>query len=80
MHEVIYKTVTTDGDSNVYQASIDNRPYREQLVTVKKVERINHLLRNLSKKLKTAAEITQSKIFIQRKHVFFKKKENNLIM
>ncbi|KAL6416527.1 hypothetical protein ACFW04_013390 [Cataglyphis niger] len=34
MHGLIYKTVVTDGDSNVYQAILDNRPY--PLVRVKK--------------------------------------------
>ncbi|XP_011883754.1 PREDICTED: uncharacterized protein LOC105570908, partial [Vollenhovia emeryi] len=50
MHGLIFRTVIADGDSNVYQSIIDNRPYRQQMVTVKKIECTNHLLRNLCKK------------------------------
>jgi len=61
MHGLIYRTVIADGDSSVYQAIIDSRPYREQMVIVKKIECTNHLLRNLCKKLKAVAETTQQK-------------------
>ncbi|KMQ89298.1 hypothetical protein RF55_11082 [Lasius niger] len=61
MHGLIFRTVIADGDSSVYQAIIDSRPYREQMVTVKKIECTNHLLRNLCKKLKAVAETTQQK-------------------
>ncbi|KAL6418944.1 hypothetical protein ACFW04_014155 [Cataglyphis niger] len=61
MHGLIYKTVVADGDSSVYQAILDNRPY--PLVRVKKIECTNHLLRNLCKKLKAVA---QSKMRRQR--------------
>ena len=66
MHGLIYKTVVADGDSSVYQAILDNRPYSEQMVTVKKIECTNHLLRNLCKKLKNVSEMTQSKLKGQR--------------
>ncbi|KMQ82941.1 hypothetical protein RF55_21408, partial [Lasius niger] len=65
MHGLIYKTVIADGDSNVYQAIVDNR-YREHMVTVRKIECTNHLLRNLCKKLKAVAETTQPKMHRQR--------------
>jgi hypothetical protein len=59
MHGLIYKTVVADGDSSVYQSILNNAPYREQMVTVKKIECTNHLLRNLCKKLKIIADMTQ---------------------
>ncbi|KAL6416596.1 hypothetical protein ACFW04_013324 [Cataglyphis niger] len=46
MHGLIYKTIT-DGDSSVYQAIINNKPYHEH--TVKKIECTNHLLRTNEK-------------------------------
>ena len=58
---MIYKTLIADGDSNVYQSIKNNNPYREQMITVKKIECTNHLLRNLCKKLKIVAETTQRK-------------------
>jgi len=61
MHGLIYKTIIADGDSSVYQSIKNNAPYREQMVTVKKIECSNHLLRNLCKKLKTVAETVQPK-------------------
>ncbi|XP_076545845.1 uncharacterized protein LOC117609781 [Osmia lignaria lignaria] len=61
MHGLIYRTVVADGDSNVYHTIVNNRPYREQKVTVRKVECTNHLLRNLCKKLRYVAEKTQTK-------------------
>ncbi|XP_077257955.1 uncharacterized protein LOC143895049 [Temnothorax americanus] len=51
------------GDSSVIR---DNNPYREQRVTVEKIECANHLLRNLCKKLKAVAETVQPKTQIQR--------------
>jgi len=68
MHGLIYKTVIADGDSNVYQCIKHNNPYREQMITVKKIECANHLLRNLCKKLQTVAATTQPKT--QRKRDF----------
>ncbi|XP_067216432.1 uncharacterized protein [Linepithema humile] len=56
MHGLIYKTVIADGDSSVYQSIKNNAPYREQMVTVKKIECTNHLLRNFCKKLKAVAQ------------------------
>lgn len=61
MHGLIYRSFVGDGDSNVYQSIIDNAPYREHMVTVKKIECSNHLLRNLCRKLKIVAETTQPK-------------------
>lgn len=57
MHELIYKSVIADGDSNVFKAVTDNKPYQKETVTVKKIECTNHLLRNLCKKLKGVAEM-----------------------
>ncbi|KMQ87037.1 hypothetical protein RF55_13797 [Lasius niger] len=62
MHGMIYRTVIADGDSSVYQTIVDSKPYREQMVTVKKIECTNHLLRNLCKKLRAVAETTQQKM------------------
>ncbi|XP_077260812.1 uncharacterized protein LOC143896691 [Temnothorax americanus] len=59
MHGLIYKTVIADGDSSVYQSIKNNAPYSEQMVTVKKIECTNHLLRNLCKKLRAVAETVQ---------------------
>jgi len=58
MHGLIYKTVIADGDSSVYQSILDNNPYQKHMVTVKKIECVNHLFRNLSKKLKAVSETT----------------------
>jgi len=46
----------------------NNNPYRKQMITVKKIECNNHLLRNLCKKLQTVAVTIQSKM--QKKHGF----------
>lgn len=77
MHGLIYRTVVADGDSNVYQSIIHNKPYVQYKTTVKKVECTNHLLRNLCRKLRTAADATQSKIcrrrgFVQLRNVIRK--------
>jgi len=37
MHGMIYRTIIADGDSSVYQTIVDGRPYREQIVSVKKI-------------------------------------------
>ncbi|KYN22252.1 hypothetical protein ALC57_05353 [Trachymyrmex cornetzi] len=62
MHGVIFRTLIADGDSSVYQSIINSNPYREQMITVRKVECTNHLLRNLCKKLKIVAEATEPKL------------------
>jgi len=66
MFGVIYRTVIADGDSSVYQAIIDSKPYCEQKVTVKKIECINHLLRNLCKKLRAVTATSQEKMHRKR--------------
>ncbi|EFN75128.1 hypothetical protein EAI_06864, partial [Harpegnathos saltator] len=53
MHGLIYKTVVADGDRNVYQSIIDNRPYKKQMVRIKKIECTNHLLKKLMQKVKS---------------------------
>jgi len=60
MHGIIYKTVIADGDSSVYQAILDSKPYCEQQIIVKKIECTNHLLRNLCKKLRAVAMTTKN--------------------
>lgn len=52
MHELIYKAVIADGDSNVYQSIINNKPYGKHMVHVNKIECTNYFLRNLCKNLK----------------------------
>ncbi|XP_036149752.1 uncharacterized protein LOC118647911 [Monomorium pharaonis] len=66
MHNLIYKTVIADGDSSLFQTILDNAPYSKQMVTVKKIECTNHLLRNLCNKLKAVSQITQPKTHRQR--------------
>ncbi|XP_071652583.1 uncharacterized protein [Temnothorax longispinosus] len=61
VHGLIYRTLIADGDSNVYHCILKNDPYREMKVRVIKIECTNHLLRNLSNKLKNVAETTQPK-------------------
>ena len=56
MHGLIYRTLISDNDSSVYQAIINNNPYKEYNVKVKRILCTNHLLRNLCKKLKSVAE------------------------
>ncbi|XP_067216539.1 uncharacterized protein [Linepithema humile] len=80
MHGLIYKTVIADGDSSVYQTIHDNKPYCEQMVTVKKIECSNHLLRNLCKKLKAVAETTQPKAQKQRGFVALRNVIKNNIL
>jgi len=58
LHGLIYKTVIADGDSSVYKSILDTCPYKNYGVIVKKVECVNHLLQNLSKKLKAISETT----------------------
>ncbi|EZA47269.1 hypothetical protein X777_16541 [Ooceraea biroi] len=69
MHGLIYKTVIADGDSSVYQSIMNNAPYREMHVMVRKIECTNHLLRNLCKKLKAVAETTQPSMHRKREFV-----------
>ncbi|XP_029171153.1 uncharacterized protein LOC114940603 [Nylanderia fulva] len=80
MHGLIFRTVIADGDSSVYQAIIDSRPYREQMVTVKKIECTNHLLRNLCKKLQAVAGTTQPKMHRKRGFVQLRNVVKNNIM
>ncbi|XP_067203566.1 uncharacterized protein [Linepithema humile] len=80
MHGLIYRTVIADGDSSVYQSIKNNAPYREQKVTVRKIECSNHLLRNLSKKLKTVAETAQPKQHRKRGFVQLRKVVGNNIL
>jgi len=66
----------------VYQSIIDNKPYQEQMVKVKKIECSNHLLRNFCKKLKTIAESSQSKTHFHRNRGFVKYRnivKNNIL-
>ncbi|KMQ86930.1 hypothetical protein RF55_13949 [Lasius niger] len=77
MHGLIYKTIVADGDSSVYHSILNNAPYREQMVTVKKIECTNHLLRNLCKKIKTIAEMTlpnmrRNRVVVQLRNVIKK--------
>lgn len=52
---MIYKTLIADGDSNVYKSILDHDPYREFSVVVQKKECVNHLYRNLSRKITAVA-------------------------
>lgn len=72
MHGLIYRTIIADDDI-VYQTIIDNKPYNEHRVTVKKIECVNHLLRNLCKKLTAVAEATEPKMKRQRGFVNLRK-------
>jgi len=61
MHNLIYKTLIADGDSNVYHSIKNNNPYREQKVMVNKIECSNHLLRNMCNKLQAVASMSQKR-------------------
>lgn len=76
MYGLIYRTVIADGDSNVFKSIIDNRPYQEQMTTVRKIECTNHLLRNLCKKLKVISETTEPKM---RRNRFYIKYRNTVV-
>jgi len=80
MHGLIFKTVIADGDSSVYQSIIDNKPYREQMTTVKKIECTNHLLRNLCKKLKVVAETSEPKMHRNRLFIKYRNVVKNNIL
>ncbi|KMQ88744.1 hypothetical protein RF55_11711 [Lasius niger] len=80
MHGMIYRTIIADGDSSVYQTIVDSRPYREQMVNVKKIECTNHLLRNLCKKLRAVAETTQQKTHRKRGFVQLRNVVKNNIL
>ena len=48
---LIYETMITDGDSNVYKDLLDNNVYREHNIVIRRIFCTIHLLRNLCKKL-----------------------------
>ncbi|XP_046144009.1 uncharacterized protein LOC123988344 [Osmia bicornis bicornis] len=55
MHGLIYSILVADGDSSVYKKILDNDPYKEYMVHVRKIECTNHLLRNFSRKINEIA-------------------------
>lgn len=57
-HGLIYKTLIADNDSSVWKAILDRNPYDDQDILVEKIECINHLLRNLCKKIQAIKKIT----------------------
>ena len=60
-HNLIYRTIVTDGDSSVYNAIIDSKVYSEYGIIPKKICCSNHLLKNLVKKIIAIKGITQKK-------------------
>lgn len=59
MHGLIYKTVISDGDSNVFKSIIDNNVYKEHNLLPSNIRCYNHLHRNLSNKLQAIAQTVQ---------------------
>lgn len=57
MHNVIYSTIISDGDSSTYAKILQVRPYPHH--TVEKVECRNHILRNLCNKLRALTTDTR---------------------
>ncbi|XP_046141668.1 uncharacterized protein LOC114881703 [Osmia bicornis bicornis] len=51
MHGLVYSILVADGDSSVYKKILDNDPYKEYMVHIRKIECTNHLLRNFSRKI-----------------------------
>ena len=60
-HGLIYDTVVSDADSNVYKSIVDNNIYRDHNIVPKRILCTNHLLCNLCKKLTKVSKITQPK-------------------
>ena len=60
-HGLIYDTLVSDADSNVYKSIMDNNIYRENNIVPKRILCMNHLLGNLCKKLTKVSKITQTK-------------------
>ncbi|XP_024942124.1 uncharacterized protein LOC107269098 [Cephus cinctus] len=54
MHNLMYTELIADGDSSVYKKILNMNPYEN--VQVKKIECINHLLRNLCNKVKESTK------------------------
>lgn len=50
-HNLIYKYIVTDGDSNVYKTLTDNNVYEDYKLVPVRIRCYNHLLRNLCGKL-----------------------------
>jgi len=46
MHNLIYNKLTGDGDSSVMKKLILAKPYADHDIDVKKIECMNHILRN----------------------------------
>ena len=59
MYGLIYRTMIGDNDSSVLKRVLDNKPYHQYGVIVTKIECSLHLLRNMSKKLRTLAVTSQ---------------------
>nr|XP_034194696.1 uncharacterized protein LOC117610952 [Osmia lignaria]XP_034194697.1 uncharacterized protein LOC117610952 [Osmia lignaria] len=51
MHGLVYSILVADGDSSVYKKILDNDPYKDYMVHIRKIECTNHLLRNFSRKI-----------------------------
>ena len=60
-HNLIYRTVVTDGDSSVYNAIVASKVYSEFGIVPEKINCSNHLLKNLVKKIIAIKGITQKK-------------------
>ena len=60
-HNLIYRTLVTDGDSSVYNAIVASKVYSEFGIVPEKINCSNHLLKNLVKKIIAIKGITQKK-------------------
>ncbi|CAD0205888.1 unnamed protein product [Chrysodeixis includens] len=59
MYGVIFKRLIADGDSSTYAKILQSNPYKNQNLTVEKIECRNHILRNFCKKLQTLTKDTK---------------------
>lgn len=55
-HGLIYETLIADGDSSVFGSLDQLNIYEDQGIVIKKIECVNHLLRNMTKSLKKLAQ------------------------
>ncbi|XP_047035378.1 uncharacterized protein LOC124641357 [Helicoverpa zea] len=59
MYGIIYKRMIADGDASTYAKVLKENPYKDQNITVEKIECRNHILRNLCKKLRSLVSETK---------------------
>ena len=68
-NKLIYATFIGDGDSSVYKALLELDPYKEFNIVIEKKECINHLYRNMSKKLRDIGKNKKDKKISEEKNL-----------